>query len=425
MLDNRQLRNHFDDVLARVKRRGDTFGLEKFPVLDEKRRELIQRTEDLKGRRNEVSKQIPQLKKAGEPADELILEMRQVGDQIKQLDDDLRQVEEELEAILLRVPNLLHESVPNGLSEDDNVEERRWGDVPAFSFEAKPHWDLANDLELLDFERAAKVTGSRFVFYKGAGARLERALINFMIDLHEDQHGYEEVLPPHIVNRDSLQGTGQFPKFEEDVFAVNVEGYYLIPTAEVPVTNLYRDEILPEDALPKSYVAFSTNFRSEAGSAGRDTRGLIRQHQFNKVELIKFVKPEDSYAALEEMTQHAENVLKALKLPYRVITLCAGDTGFSAAKTYDIEVWLPSYNEYKEISSASNTEAFQAQRASIRYRAENGKPEHLHTLNASGLAIGRTVAAVMENYQQADGSIAIPEVLQPYMGNRKKIEKNA
>ncbi|NGP45184.1 serine--tRNA ligase [Bacillaceae bacterium SIJ1] len=425
MLDMKVVRSEFDDIVKQLQKRGDTFGLEKAVALDEKRRELIQSVEELKGRRNEVSKQIPQLKKKGENADELIVEMRKVGDQIKTLDDELREVEAQIEVVMLRVPNVPHESVPTGETEDDNVEVRQWGETREFSFTPQAHWDIASDLDLLDFERAAKVTGSRFVFYKGLGARLERALLNFMMDYHAEHHGYEEVIPPQIVNRDSLIGTGQFPKFAEDVFAIEDEDYFLIPTAEVPVTNLYRDEILKEEDVPKDFVAFSTNFRSEAGAAGRDTRGLIRLHQFNKVELVRFVPPEKSYEALEELTGHAEEILKALKLPYRVVNLCTGDLGFSAAKTYDIEVWLPSYNTYREISSSSNTEDFQARRANIRMRRENGKPEHVHTLNASGLAVGRTVAAVLENYQQADGSVMIPEALRPYMGMREKIEKNS
>lgn len=325
---------------------------------------------------------------------------------------------------MLRMPNIPHESVPAGDSEEDNVEIRKWGSVPEFSFEAKPHWDLATDLDILDFERAGKVTGSRFTFYKGAGSKLERALISFMLDLHTEEHGYTEMMPPYMVNRGSMTGTGQLPKFEEDAFRIEAEDYFLIPTAEVPVTNYHRDEILNGEDLPIAYAAYSACFRSEAGSAGRDTRGLIRQHQFNKVEMVRFVKPEDSYAELEKLTGHAEKVLQLLGLPYRVLDMCSADLGFTAAKKYDIEVWLPSYNEYKEISSCSNFEGFQARRANIRFRREkNGKPEHVHTLNGSGLAIGRTVAALLENYQQEDGSILIPEVLRPYMGGKEKIEK--
>ncbi|MBB2483098.1 serine--tRNA ligase [Bacillus sp. APMAM] len=419
MLDIKYLRANFDKVKEKLQHRGeDLTDFEKFEELDTKRRELIVVTEDLKSKRNEVSQKIAQLKREKQDADNLITEMREVGEKIKLYDDELRQVEETLDRILMSIPNIPHESTPIGESEDDNVEIRKWGEVREFDFEAKPHWDIATNLSILDFERAAKVTGSRFVFYKGLGARLERALFNFMLDLHVEEHGYEEVLPPYLVNRASMTGTGQLPKFEEDAFLVESEDYFLIPTAEVPVTNLHRDEILDGDQLPINYAAFSACFRSEAGSAGRDTRGLIRQHQFNKVELVKFVKPEDSYEELEKLTGHAEKVLQLLGLPYRVLSMCTADLGFTAAKKYDIEVWIPSYNAYREISSCSNFEAFQARRANIRFRRElNGKPEHVHTLNGSGLAIGRTVAAILENYQQEDGSVIIPEVLRPYMRN--------
>ena len=383
---------------------------------------LIVETEKLKSKRNEVSEQVAALKREKQDADHLIAEMREVGDKIKVLDDELKNVEESLEQILLGIPNLPHESVPVGDTEDENVPIRHWGEKTQFNFEFKPHWDIATDLNILDFERAGKVTGSRFVFYMGLGARLERALYNFMLDLHTEEHGYVEVLPPYMVNRASMTGTGQLPKFEEDAFLIEQEDYFLIPTAEVPVTNLHREEILSADKLPISYAAFSACFRSEAGSAGRDTRGLIRQHQFNKVELVKFVKPEESYEQLEILTGHAEKVLQLLKLPYRVLSMCTGDLGFTAAKKYDIEVWMPSYDAYREISSCSNFEAFQARRANIRFRRDpKGKPEHVHTLNGSGLAIGRTVAAILENYQQEDGSVVIPEVLRPYMGNREVI----
>lgn len=419
MLDIKYLRANFDEVKEKLQHRGeDLTDFEKFEDLDKRRRELIVVTEELKSKRNEVSQKIAQMKREKQNADEQITQMREVGDKIKEYDDELRQVEETLNRILLSIPNIPHESTPIGESEDDNVEIRKWGDVRDFGFEAKPHWDIATDLNILDFERAAKVTGSRFVFYKGLGARLERALFNFMLDLHVEEHGYEEVLPPYMVNRASMTGTGQLPKFEEDAFLIESEDYFLIPTAEVPVTNLHRDEILDGNNLPISYAAFSACFRSEAGSAGRDTRGLIRQHQFNKVELVKFVKPEDSYNELEKLTGHAEKVLQLLGLPYRVLSMCTADLGFTAAKKYDIEVWIPSYNAYREISSCSNFEAFQARRANIRFRRElNGKPEHVHTLNGSGLAIGRTVAAILENYQQEDGSVVIPEVLRPYMRN--------
>ncbi|WP_018665283.1 serine--tRNA ligase [Heyndrickxia acidiproducens] len=417
MLDIKFLRANFDEVKKRMQHRGeDLTDFEKFGGLDKKRRELIMETENLKSRRNEVSQQVAALKREKKDATQLIEQMREVGDKIKGLDAELRKVEEELELLMLSIPNIPHESVPIGESEDDNVEIRKWGEVRNFGFEPKPHWDLAADLGILDFEKAAKVTGSRFVFYKGLGARLERALYNFMLDLHVEEHGYEEILPPYMVNRASMTGTGQLPKFEEDAFRVESKDYFLIPTAEVPVTNYHRDEILNGDDLPINYAAFSACFRSEAGSAGRDTRGLIRQHQFNKVELVKFVKPEDSYAELEKLTGHAEKVLQLLGLPYHVMSMCTADLGFTAAKKYDIEVWLPSSDTYREISSCSNFEAFQARRANIRFRREpNAKPEHVHTLNGSGLAIGRTVAAVLENYQQEDGSVVIPEVLRPYM----------
>lgn len=424
MLDLKYLRNNFEQVKHSLQHRGeDLTDLGRFEELDVKRRTLIAETEKLKSRRNEVSQQVAVLKREKQDADHLIVEMRQVGDQIKSFDEELRSVEEVLDKLLMSIPNIPHESVPVGETEDDNVEIRKWGEVPAFDFEPKPHWDVATELGILDFERAAKVTGSRFVFYKGLGARLERALINFMIDLHVEEHGYEEMLPPYMVNRASMTGTGQLPKFEEDAFHIESEDYFLIPTAEVPVTNFHRDEILSADSLPISYAAYSASFRSEAGSAGRDTRGLIRQHQFNKVELVKFVKPEDSYEALEQLTGHAEKVLQLLDLPYRVLRMCTADLGFTAAMKYDIEVWIPSYETYREISSCSNFEAFQARRANIRFRRDpKGKPEHVHTLNGSGLAIGRTVAAILENYQQADGSVKVPEVLVPYMRGAKVIK---
>lgn len=424
MLDIKLLRANLEEVKGKLQHRGeDLTDFGRFEELDTKRRDLLVQTEELKGKRNEVSQQVAVLKREKKDADHLILEMREVGDKIKALDEELRVVEADLEKLLLTIPNIPHESVPVGETEDDNVEIRTWGEAPRFSFEPKPHWDIATNLDILDFERAGKVTGSRFVFYKGLGAKLERALINFMLDLHTEEHGYKEVLPPYIVNRDSMTGTGQLPKFEEDAFRIESEDYFLIPTAEVPVTNLHRDEILNVDNLPIQYAAFSACFRSEAGSAGRDTRGLIRQHQFNKVELVKFVKPEDSYEELDKLTNDAERVLQLLGLPYRVLSMCTGDLGFTAAKKYDIEVWIPSYNMYREISSCSNFEAFQARRANIRFRRDpKSKPEHVHTLNGSGLAIGRTVAAILENYQQEDGSVIIPEVLRPYMRNREVIK---
>lgn len=422
VLDLKFIRNNVDTVKNALTKRGNTLGLESFLALDEERRRKLVEVEQLKNTRNTVSQEVGRLKKAGQDAENLVLEMRDVSQKIKDLDDEIRVIEEKLEAILLTIPNLPHESVPSGNTEEDNVEVRRWGSAKSFDFEAKPHWDIGESLGILDFERGGKVTGARFTFYKGMGARLERAVINFMLDLHQEQHGYEEVFPPFIVNRDSMQGTGQLPKFEEDLFKLEGTEYFLIPTAEVPVTNLYRGEILNGENLPIYHCAYSACFRAEAGAHGRDTRGLIRQHQFNKVELVKFSKPEDSYEELEKLVSDAEKVLQLLELPYRVVTLCSGDLGFSSAKTYDIEVWLPSYNTYREISSCSNFEDFQARRASIRFRRDAAsKVEFLHTLNGSGLAVGRTVAAILENYQQEDGSVLIPKALRPYMGNIERI----
>ncbi|WP_334075993.1 MULTISPECIES: serine--tRNA ligase [Paenibacillus] len=425
MLDVKILRNDFARVEEALKNRGKSLDLVAgFPELDEKRRELLQESEALKNRRNTVSAEVAARKKNKENADELIVEMREVGDRIKQLDDEVRELEGKIEELTMSIPNIPHSSVPVGASEEENVEIRRWSEPRSFGFTPKAHWDIAADLGILDFEAGAKVAGSRFTFYKGLGARLERALINFMMDLHSNEHGYEEMLPPYIVNRDSLYGTGQLPKFEEDLFKLTENDYYLIPTAEVPVTNYHRDEILSAEDLPRNYVAYSSCFRSEAGAAGRDTRGLIRQHQFNKVEMIKIVHPDHSYEELEKMTANAERVLQLLKLPYRVLTLCTGDMGFTSAKTYDLEVWLPESGVYREISSCSNVEDFQARRANIRFRPEpKAKPEFVHTLNGSGLAVGRTVAAILENYQQEDGSVEVPEVLRPYMGNLQVIAK--
>jgi seryl-tRNA synthetase len=425
MLDMKVFRNEFERVEQALVNRGAALeAVRRFSVLDGKRREMLQESESLKNRRNTVSQEVARRKKAGEAADDLIAEMRQVGDRIKELDEEIRAVEEQLNELVLSVPNIPHESVPVGASEEDNVEIRRVGEPTSFAFEPKPHWEIGEQLGILDFEAAAKVTGSRFVFYKGLGARLERAVIQFMLDMHVDRHGYTEMIPPFIVNRGSLFGTGQLPKFEEDLFMLAETDYYLIPTAEVPVTNYHRDEILSAGDLPKYYVAYTPCFRSEAGSAGRDTRGIIRQHQFNKVELVKLVKPEHSYAELEMLTANAEAVLQALGLPYRVIVLCTGDIGFASAKTYDLEVWLPSNGTYREISSCSNFEDFQARRAGIRFRREPGaKPEFVHTLNGSGLAVGRTVAAILENFQQEDGSVVIPEPLRPYMGGIDRIGK--
>ncbi|CAM3915372.1 serine--tRNA ligase [Cohnella lubricantis] len=423
MLDVRLLRNDYEKVAQALRNRNASLDLiADFPELDNARRERLTESDSLKNRRNVVSQEVAKLKKSGGNADELIAEMRSVNDRIKQLDDEVRELEEKIDAMMLSIPNVPHESVPVGASEEDNVEVRRFGQQPEFAFEPKAHFEVAEGLGILDFEAAAKVTGSRFVFYKGLGARLERALMNLMMDMHADKHGYEEVLPPYIVNRDSLIGTGQLPKFEEDLFKLEGTDYFLIPTAEVPVTNYHREDILNPEQLPVKFVAFSGCFRSEAGAAGRDTRGLIRQHQFNKVELVQLVSPDSSYDVLEELTGHAERVLQVLGLPYRVLALCTGDMGFGSAKTYDLEVWLPSQSTYREISSCTNFEDFQARRAGIRFRREAGaKLEFVHTLNGSGLALGRTVAAILENYQQADGSVIIPEALRPYMGGVERI----
>ncbi|HHV19002.1 MAG TPA: serine--tRNA ligase [Thermoanaerobacterales bacterium] len=419
MLDARYVRQNPDIIRTALENRGATADLDEFLRLDEDRRNLLFEVERLKSLRNQESEEIARKKKAGKPADEIIARMKEVSQNIKDMDEKISKIEADLREILLTIPNIPDDSVPVGKTDADNVEVRRWGEPTKFDFDPKPHWDIGEDLDILDFERAGKITGSRFAVYKGAGARLERALINFMLDLHTEKHGYREILPPFIVNRDSMTGTGQLPKFEEDAFKLfNNNDYFLIPTAEVPVTNLHRDEILSKEDLPICYVAYSGCFRAEAGSAGRDTRGLIRQHQFNKMELVKFADVESSMEELEKLTANAEKVLKLLELPYRVVVLCTGDLGFSSAKTYDIEVWMPSYNRYVEISSCSNFKDFQARRAKIQYRPEKGaRPMYVHTLNGSGLAIGRTTAAILENYQQADGSVVIPEVLREYMGD--------
>lgn len=424
MLDVKFVRQNPDIVRRSLQNRRTEADLDRFLKLDEERRNLLFEVEKLKNLRNSESEEIARKKKAKEPADELIARMKEVSQQIKEMDEKINEVENSLEEILLTIPNIPDDSVPIGESDADNVEVRRWGEPTKFDFEPKPHWDIGEDLDILDFERARKITGSRFTVYKGAGARLERALINFMLDLHTQKHNYKEIFPPFIVNRDSMTGTGQLPKFEEDAFKLaNNNDYFLIPTAEVPVTNLHRDEILSKDDLPIYYVAYSGCFRAEAGSAGRDTRGLIRQHQFNKVELVKFTDAQSSMQELEKLTADAEEVLELLGLPYRVVVLSTGDLGFSSAKTYDIEVWMPSYNRYVEISSCSNFKDFQARRARIQYRPEKGaKPVYVHTLNGSGLAIGRTTAAILENYQQSDGSVIIPEVLREYMGGLNKID---
>ena len=424
MLDLRLIRERPEEVRACLGTRGSDTDWDGLRKLDEERRDLLTQVEELRHRRKTVSDRIAQLKRETLPADSLIEETKEVGDRIKVLEEVLRNCEERLNAIVLRIPNLPHASVPPGADPSANSELRRWGHAPAFAFPPKPHWELGESLGILDFERAARMTGARFTVYGGAGARLERALLNFMLDLHCTEHGYREILPPFIVNEESMKGTGQLPKFEEDLFRLKDENYLLIPTAEVPLTNLHREETLNEDTLPLRYTAGTPCFRLEAGSYGKDTRGLIRQHQFNKVELVTFSVPDKSYDELELLTNHAEEVLKRLNLHYRVVSLCAGDLGFSAAKTYDIEVWLPAQGVFREISSCSNCEAFQARRSAIRYKRKDGKSDFVHTLNGSGLAVGRTVVAILENYQQADGSVIIPEVLRPYMGGMERITKS-
>ncbi|WP_422404730.1 serine--tRNA ligase [Mammaliicoccus sp. JADD-157] len=424
MLDIKMIRTEPEYVKEKIAKRGDDPSVvDEILELDKERRELIVKTEELKSRRNRVSGEIAQKKRNKENADDVILEMRQVGDQIKEIDQSLNKLNDDVTYKLVRIPNLISDETPVGKDEDDNVEVRKWGEPRTFDFESKAHWDLVENLKMADFDRAAKVSGARFVFLTGKGAQLERALMNFMVTMHTTQHGYTEMMVPQLVNADSMFGTGQLPKFEEDLFKVEKEGLYTIPTAEVPLTNFYRDEVLQNEQFPIKFTGQSACFRSEAGSAGRDTRGLIRLHQFNKVEMVRYERPEDSYNALEELTNHAEKVLQALELPYRTVNLCTGDIGFGSAKTYDIEVWLPSYNDYKEISSCSNMTDFQARRSNIRFkRDKDSKPEFVHTLNGSGLAVGRTFAAIVENYQNEEGTITVPEVLVPFMGGQTVIE---
>lgn len=423
MLDIKLFRNEPDLVREKVTKRGmDAQVVDDILALDEKRRQLISQAEEMKAQRNKVSGEIAQKKRNKENADDVIAEMRKLGDEIKVLDDDLNQIDQDLNDKLSRIPNIIQDDVPVGASDEENVELKRWGTPRNFDFEEKAHWDLVEDLNMANFERGAKVSGARFVFLTGEGAQLERALMNYMVTKHTTQHGYTEMMVPQLVNADSMYGTGQLPKFEEDLFKIEKEGLYTIPTAEVPLTNYYRNEIIGPDVLPAKFTAQSACYRSEAGSAGRDTRGLIRLHQFDKVEMVRFEKPEDSWDALEEMTNHAEAILEELVLPYRRVNLCTGDIGFGASKTYDLEVWLPSYNDYKEISSCSNITDFQARRANIRFkRDKNAKPKLVHTLNGSGLAVGRTFAAIVENYQNADGSITIPDALVPFMGGKTEI----
>ena len=415
MLDIKRIRANKEEVIESLNSRFGNYNLDKVIELDEKRREIIFEVENKKARQNEVSKQVPKLKKEGVDVSELFKEMKLLSDEIKELDVKVKDLDEEIRKELLSIPNTPNKEIPIGKSDEDNVEIRKFLEPKKFDFEVKAHWDLGVDLDILDFERAVKISGSRFSVFKGLGAKLERALINFMLDLHSEQ-GYDEVSVPVLINRNSMYGTGQLPKFEEDMFHVPSKDMFLAPTAEVPVTNLFSNEILEFEKVPTYYTAFTYCFRQEAGSAGRDTRGLIRNHQFDKVEMVKFVNPENSYDELEKLTNDAEEILKLLEIPYRVVCLCTGDIGFSSAKTYDIEVWMPSYGRYVEISSCSNFEDFQARRANIRFRDEDGKVKFVHTLNGSGLAVGRTFAAVLENYQREDGSIEIPHVLRKYMG---------
>jgi len=423
MLDIKRIRLNTKAVIEALEKRKGKFPISKVVELDENRRKLLMEVEEMKSRQNIASKEIPKLKKEKKDPSHIFAEMKELSESIKELDGKVREIDIELKSVLLEIPNTPHESVVEGKDDSDNVEIRKFGQPRSFKFEPKAHWDLGTDLNILDFETATKITGARFTVFTGLGARLERAITQFMLDLHTDEHGYREMATPYMVNRDSMIGTGQLPKFEEDMFHLPSKDYFLIPTAEVPLTNIHRDEIINEDILPIKYTAYTPCFRQEAGAAGRDNRGLIRNHQFDKVELVKFTKPEDSYKELEDLTNNAEQVLKKLGLPYRVVTLSTGDLGFSSAKTYDIEVWMPSYDRYLEISSCSNFEDFQARRANIRFRREDtGKVEFAHTLNGSGLAVGRTFAAILENYQEEDGSVIIPEALRPYMNGLERIE---
>lgn len=420
MIDLKRIRNNPEEFKTKMQNRGENFDLntiDEVVELDQRRRAILAEVEELKNKRNVVSAEIPKLKKQGVDVTETMKEMKELSDIIKKHDVELNEIDSRIEYILLRIPNVPNDEVPEGDSDEDNVEIKKWGEPREFGFQPKEHWAIGTDNDILDFERAGKITGSRFTFYKGLGARLERSLINYFLDKHTGENGYSEALPPYMVNRNSMIGTGQLPKFEEDAFKVADTDYFLIPTAEVPVTNIYRDEVLDGTKLPIKYAAYSACFRAEAGSAGRDTRGLIRQHQFNKVELLKFTRQEDSYEELNKLVCDAESVLQGLGLPYRIVRICKGDLGFTAALKYDIEVWMPSYNRYVEISSCSNFEDFQARRANIKYKDDaKSKPKYVHTINGSGVAIGRALAAILENYQNEDGSVTIPEVLRPYMG---------
>lgn len=422
MLDIKRIRYNPEEVEILLKKRNPKLSLNKVLELDKSRREKLVETENMKAEHNKVSKQVPLLKKQGKDITEILREMKDLAEKVKVLDLSIKEIDAKIEEELLSIPNTPNPDITVGKSDADNMEVRRWGETRQFDFEPKAHWDLGVDLGILDFERATKITGTRFTMFKGAGARLERAITAYMLDKHTIDHGFTEIAPPYMVNRESMIGTGQLPKFEEDMFKLNQKDYYLIPTAEVPVTNIYRNEVLEETQLPIYMTAYTPCFRAEAGSAGRDTRGLIRNHQFDKVEMVMYSTPEDSYKQLEILTNFAEEILKGLCLPYRVVELCTGDIGFSSAKTYDLEVWMPSYNRYVEISSCSNFEDFQARRANIKYRPhDKGKLEYIHTLNGSGLAVGRTFAAVLENYQNEDGTITIPEALRPYMRGMEKI----
>ncbi len=424
MLDIKLIRQEPETVKAALKRRDAEDRIDELLELDKERRDMLYKAEQLKNEQNNVSKQIPQLKKEGKDVSEVFAKMKKLSEEVKELDAKIRELDKKTDEIMYTIPNIPNSSVPDGATDEDNVEIRRFSEPTKFDYEPKAHWDIGEDLDILDFKTGAKITGTRFTVYKGDGARLERAVINMFLNMHTEEHGYTEIFPPYMVHRNSMIGTGQLPKFEEDAFKVTNNDYFLIPTAEVPVTNMYREQILSAEELPIKHVAYSACFRAEAGAAGRDTRGLIRQHQFNKVELVKFVEPENSYAELETLVNDAEDVLKALNLPYRVVKICVGDLGFTAAMKYDIEVWMPSYNRYVEISSCSNFEDFQARRAGIKYKKDvKDKPQFIHTLNGSGVAVGRTVAAILENFQNPDGSVNIPEILVPYMGGKTKITK--
>ncbi len=416
MLDIKRIRNNPEEIIEALKKRRGKYPIQELLDTDEKRREIIQKVESMKAEQNKISKKVPEMKKNGEDTTELFKNLKKLSEDIKSLDEKLKEADDQIREYLLEIPNTPNKDVPIGLDDSENLEMRKWGEPRKFDFEPKAHWDLGVDLDILDFERATKISKSRFSVFKGKGARLERALMNFMLDLHTEKQGYTELNTPVVINPDAMRGTGQIPKFKEDMFYLERDDMYLAPTAEVPVTNLFDGEILEQGSLPIYYTAFTQCFRREAGSAGRDTRGLIRNHQFEKVEMVKFVEPSTSYDELEKLTNNAEEILQLLEIPYRVVRLCSGDLGFSSAMTYDVEVWMPSYGRYVEISSCSNFEDFQARRANIRYRDENNKPQYLHTLNGSGLAIGRCFAALIENYQQEDGSIKVPEVLQKYTG---------